>query len=202
MTKNYVDKEIFYDEMTSYKQQCQDAENSGEPEPKIPDYIGKCFYDISTRLAYRPNFINYPFRDEMVADGMENAVRACKNFNPDHSKKNPFGYFTRIIYFAFLRRIWAEKLHMYHKFKAMENSVVFDLLQQDSDFNNVDIESFDLDNEYMNTFIKNMEEALEKRKVKRAEAKKRGLEKFMTEDRESIGTIDKKVSILDDGDDE
>ena len=40
--------------------------------------------------------------------------------NPDKSK-NPFAYFTQIIYFAFLRRIQKEKKQMYIRHKSIEN---------------------------------------------------------------------------------
>jgi hypothetical protein len=39
------------------------------------------------------------------------------NFNPDKSK-NPFAYFTQIIYYAFLRRIQKEKKQQYIKYKV------------------------------------------------------------------------------------
>ena len=76
--------------------------------PKVSDYMGECFYKIATHLSYRPNFINYTYREEMVGDGIENCIRYAKNFNPEKSK-NPFAYFTQIIYYAFLRRIAKEK---------------------------------------------------------------------------------------------
>ena len=43
------------------------------------------------------------------------------NFDPEKSK-NPFSYFTQIIYFAFLRRIEKEKKQSYIKYKMLEQS--------------------------------------------------------------------------------
>ena len=43
------------------------------------------------------------------------------NFNPEKSK-NPFSYFTQMIYYAFLRRIEREKKQSYVKFKLMEEN--------------------------------------------------------------------------------
>ena len=43
----------------------------------------------------------------------------CHNFNPEKSK-NPFSYFTQIIYYAFLRRIEKEKKQNFIKFKLAE----------------------------------------------------------------------------------
>ena len=44
----------------------------------------------------------------MISDGIENCLHYINNFDPDKSK-NPFAYFTQIIYFAFIRRITKEK---------------------------------------------------------------------------------------------
>jgi len=30
----------------------------------LPDYIGECILKIASRLSYRPNFANYPYRKE------------------------------------------------------------------------------------------------------------------------------------------
>ena len=43
------------------------------------------------------------------------------NFNPSKSK-NPFAYFTQIIYYAFLRRIQKEKKQQYIKYKVFTDA--------------------------------------------------------------------------------
>ena len=51
----------------------------------------------------------------MISDGIENCLQYVENFNPEKSK-NPFAYFTQIIYYAFLRRIAKrEKTNSYKK---------------------------------------------------------------------------------------
>ena len=62
------------------------------------------FLKIATHLSYKPNFVNYMFREDMICDGIENCLQYIDNFDPEKSK-NPFAYFTQIIYYAFLRRI-------------------------------------------------------------------------------------------------
>ena len=91
------------------------------PPPIVSDYMGECFYKIATHLSFRPNFINYTYREEMVGDGIENCIRYAKNFNPEKSK-NPFAYFTQIIYYAFLRRIANEKKQTTIKEKIVKNT--------------------------------------------------------------------------------
>ena len=85
------------------------------------DYIGDCFMKIATHLSYKPNFVNYMFREDMISDGIENCVQYIENFNPEKSK-NPFAYFTQIIYYAFLRRIQKEKRQLEIKNKILDKS--------------------------------------------------------------------------------
>ncbi|MBC8442644.1 MAG: hypothetical protein H8D80_00480 [Proteobacteria bacterium] len=131
-TTHYVDNALFFEEMKKWKYTVNEAEDLAEPKPPVTDYIGECFLKIAEHLSYRPNFINYPFREEMVGDGVENCLMYCSNFDPDKSK-NPFSYFTQIIYYAFLRRIQKEKKQNYIKYKCFElmddNGVISDVLK-------------------------------------------------------------------------
>ena len=118
-TKHYVNNADFLEGLINYRTEIELAEKNGEEKPPLPDYIGECFLLIAQRLSYRPNFINYVFKDDMISDGIENCLQYVHNFNPDKSQ-NPFAYFTQIIYYAFIRRIQKEKKHLYVKYKEME----------------------------------------------------------------------------------
>ena len=100
-TVHYVDNKQFLQAMKDWKESCKDAEEAGEEKPPVTNYIGECFLKIANGLSYRPNFINYTYRAEMVSDGIENCLQYIHNFDPDKSN-NPFAYFTQIIYYAFL----------------------------------------------------------------------------------------------------
>ena len=113
-TKEYVNNADFLKALIEYKQ--RKLKNPNEP---IPNYIGQCWMKIAEGLSHKPNFINYTYRDEMISDGIENCLMYFDNFNPDKSK-NPFAYFTQIIYYAFLRRIQKEKKQLYVKYKSTE----------------------------------------------------------------------------------
>ena len=104
MSDHYVDNKKFFAEMVKWKDLVKQAEDVGDPKPQVTEYIGECFLLIAERLSTRPNFINYPYRDEMIGDAIENCLMYAANFDPEKSK-NPFAYFTQITYFAFLRRI-------------------------------------------------------------------------------------------------
>ena len=106
--EHYVNNKEFLQAMIVYKKLCKEAEESGDEKPLVTNYIGECFLKIANHLSYRPNFINYTFRDDMISDGIENCLQYLGNFNPEKST-NPFAYFTQIIYYAFIRRIQKEK---------------------------------------------------------------------------------------------
>ena len=120
-SEHYVNNKEFLAAIIEYKKQIVDAQEQGSPKPHIPNYIGECFLKIATHLSYKPNFVNYMFKDDMVCDGIENCVQYINNFNPEKSQ-NPFAYFTQIIHYAFLRRIQREKKQLEIKNKILERS--------------------------------------------------------------------------------
>ena len=122
-SEHYVDNKKFLQAMIEYKDRCDKAESRKRKAPPVTNYIGECFLKIANHLSYRPNFINYTFRDDMISDGIENCLQYLKNFNPKKSN-NPFAYFTQIIYYAFIRRIQKEKKQQDVKAKVIANSGV------------------------------------------------------------------------------
>ena len=119
--EHYVSNKDFLAAMVVYKKMCKQAKKEGKPHPPVTDYIGTCFLKIANHLSYRPNFINYTFRDDMISDGIENCLQYLDNFDPDKSN-NPFAYFTQIIYYAFIRRIQKEKKQTTIKHKILLDS--------------------------------------------------------------------------------
>ena len=120
-SEHYVNNKEFLAAIIAYKDSIQLAEIRGEPKPRITNYLGECFLKIATHLSYKPNFVNYMFKDDMICDGIENCVQYINNFNPEKSK-NPFAYFTQIIHYAFLRRIQKEKKQLEIRQKIIERS--------------------------------------------------------------------------------
>jgi hypothetical protein len=122
-SEHYIDNQQFFEEMREWKTLVNAADKAGTSHPPVTHYIGECFMKIAENLSRKPNFINYPYRDEMISDGIENCLLYAYNFDPSKSK-NPFSYFTQIIYYAFLRRIQKEKKQAYIKLKKIEMSDV------------------------------------------------------------------------------
>lgn len=154
MAKNYVNNKTLYTEMVKYHEQLYLSIQKDKPKPIVSNYIGEAIMLICNRLAYKPNFINYTFREEMIADGIENCIVAIDNFNPDKSK-NPFAYFTQIAWNAFLRRIAKEKKQTYIKHKNFENS--FATHEMEMIFNDINYYTQGV-NEFSNEIISSFEE--------------------------------------------
>jgi DNA-directed RNA polymerase specialized sigma24 family protein len=128
----YIKKEELQQALIDYKQASIEAEQNGLPVPRVPEYIGDCFVKIATKMAYRPNFIGYTFREEMVSDAIENCLMYFRNYNTE-KYSNPFGYFSKIVWQAFLRRIAKEKRELAKKYKYIENMDITDIVTQEHD---------------------------------------------------------------------
>jgi hypothetical protein len=117
-SEHYVNNKDFYQALVEYNKKIEEAKAQGLPKPRITNYLGDCFLRIANHLAYKPNFVNYMFKDDMICDGIENCVQYIHNF--DTERTNPFAYFTQIVYYAFLRRIAKEKKQLEIKSKIIE----------------------------------------------------------------------------------
>lgn len=179
-SKHYVNNKTLFEALIEYKKKVKEAKDKQLPKPRIPNYIGECFFQIATRLSTKPNFVNYTYRDEMISDALENCISVVDNFDPEKSS-NPFAYFTQIIHYAFLRRILKEKKHLYIKYKTMQNAYLNGALSNQQEIDELkEVDASYLDNEYMNNLVKQYEETVEEKRIK-TKMKKKGLEKFIDE---------------------
>ena len=169
--EHYVDNAKFLEAMKEYRILCEDAKKNNKDKPLVTNYIGGCFLKIANHLSYRPNFINYTFKDDMISDGIENCLQYLDNFNPEKSK-NPFAYFTQIIYYAFIRRIQNEKKQSHVKHKMIEKQDFVQYTTMAGDYTNYNIGGFD-----PNVMLP--DEAVYKPKKKESKDTPKGLENFM-----------------------
>jgi hypothetical protein len=171
-TKHYINNADFLKALIDYRAACDEAKRNNKQDPIVPNYIGECFIKIAEHLSRKPNFVSYSFRDEMIADGIENCIMYFRNFNPDKST-NPFAYFTQIIYFAFLRRISREKKQLYVKYKATEQFGILDEgeMFEDAEGNMQQFVMYDNIAEFIHTFEEN--------KKAKKKTKTKGLENFI-----------------------
>jgi len=129
---HYINNKEFLANISEYREKRIEAEECGDPKPQVTNYLGECFVKIANHLAYKSNFVNYTFRDEMILDGIENCLTYIDNFNPEKSN-NPFAYFTQITYYAFIRRIQKEKRQQETKMKYIKSLDLEEMLTQGAD---------------------------------------------------------------------
>jgi hypothetical protein len=96
MATNYVDNKRFYKLLIEYQ----------KTHKRVTyNEIGKIFVLISSNLLNKTNFINYTQdrKDEMISDATFSMCRYIDKY--DTSKGNPFAYFTRFAFNAFLQNL-------------------------------------------------------------------------------------------------
>jgi hypothetical protein len=165
----YVDNESFLKALAEHKKNIRKAKREGLPKPQIPSYIGECFWKIAEGFSHSHKYLRYSYRDEMVSDGVENCLQYYENFDPKISK-NPFGYFTQIIYYAFLRRIAKEHKQQYVKYKSISNSGVYDQMINESTDDDISSKVSGMSNDIydnISIFVENYENNIEKKKLKK-----------------------------------
>ena len=123
---HYVNNKLFSQSVVDYVNSVKQAQERGEANPIVTEYIATCFLKISEGLSHKPNFIRYTYREEMVMDAVENCLKAIMNYNIETATRtgnpNAFAYFTQICYYAFIRRIQKEKKQFDVKMRFIEQA--------------------------------------------------------------------------------
>lgn len=169
-SKHYIDNEKFIEELTKFKQQYNENKANGIDErPQISNYLGECFMKISEGFSNRGQFNRYPYKDELVADGVFFCIKYLHNFDPAKVKKptDAFNYFTMFVYHAFLQRIQREKKNLYVKLKSIQRSEMSGDM-----YDSQDGENFDIDANYSEQARMNLESFVEKFEEKNFPKKK------------------------------
>ena len=120
MGDQYINNKQLYNDIVKYKELYAFAKSNNKRLPQIPDSIGKGILLICNNMARRGNYRNYTWLEEMISDAVLACIKAVDNFDPVKSG-NPYGFFSRIAWNAFLGRIAREKRENYVKIKNYQN---------------------------------------------------------------------------------
>jgi len=143
-SKNYVNNKSFYEALVKRKELIDKAVAEGKEPPEIDKYICECIMHICNRLIYRPNFINYSYKDEMVSEAIFSCIVNVDKYNIEFT--NPFAYFTQCAWNAYIGRIKQEKNQTKIK-AALFQSVSTEFL---------DIQDHDADENFDNGYVEFM----------------------------------------------
>lgn len=173
---HYVNNKEFSQAVVDYVRKLNEAKQSKQKLPIVPDYIASCFLKIAEGLSHKSNFIRYTYREEMVMDAVENCLKAIDNYNVDTATRtgnpNAFAYFTQISWYAFLRRIAKEKKQQDIKLKYMTSSGIEEYIKIDANDNSIAV---------MNQFVDTLRDRIDKVKEK-----DQAFKVFATEEKKKI----------------
>jgi DNA-directed RNA polymerase specialized sigma24 family protein len=140
--------------MVKYRKMIAEADATEKSRPIVPDYIGRAIMLICANLSKKGNFAGYTY--DLVGDGILDCIAAVDNFNPDKTN-NPFAYFTKIAWNAYIRRISKEKKQNYVKHKYFETTLLNDMVNSGEVSRNLSHEEV----------IRSFESTMEKSKIKK-----------------------------------
>jgi hypothetical protein len=123
-TKYYVDNTQFLELLRTYHNQ--------KNRPKIiSEELGEIFLLMVNNIAYSRNFINYSddWKSEMKSDALYICCKYIDNFDLE-KYKNPYGYFTMIIFRAYKMRIKKEKT-LHTKDGKLREEIFNEFLQEE-----------------------------------------------------------------------
>ena len=172
---DYIPNAAFTAAIAKYRKECMDADEKGLEHPPIPNEIAGQFLLLANKISYRPNFVNYSYREDMVAEGALACCAKILNFDTDITT-NAFGYFSRIVWYAFLEVIDDEKTKAYVKAKSYYNMID----EHGNPFEYEDEDEHDIQNDFIPYF--DVEEFERKDKEKRAKIKDKKRETTVIED--------------------
>ena len=129
---HYVNNAELYQHMCAYCEARDKALAEGKEKPPVDNFIGEAIMKIATHLSFRPNFIGYSYRHDMIGDAIDNCLTYIDSFDPKKSK-NPFSYLTQVCWCAFVRRLKLEKRNSIIKGRYMMMNNLVDSMQLDND---------------------------------------------------------------------
>lgn len=175
-SKNYVNNKDFLEHLVERKKLNEELLSQGKEKAPIDDYLGFVVMEIARRLAYRPNFINYSFREDLIGDAIEAGLKGLDKF--DCSYSNPFAYITQIMWNAFIRRIQIENAQQDIKGALIADMPLDDLFDtQDHDDDGVQYSEHMMNYLRDNNFKHHVVSDFEKKKIVET-SKPKGLENF------------------------
>jgi DNA-directed RNA polymerase specialized sigma24 family protein len=172
---HYINNKDFHKALVERKVEVDKALSVGASKPQISDYIGSCFLKLANNIAHKSNFSRYPYREEMISDGIIDCMKYIDTF--DTARENPFAYFTSAISNAFIRRIVKEKKQGYVKSMLLSKSTIDVHTLQEHDEDGEYVNAF---REYMNIY-NNFDGSIfeKKKKIESTEVKYSTLEEFL-----------------------
>jgi|TARA_R110000765_G_scaffold9042_3_gene28559 hypothetical protein len=123
---DYINNKEFSLAVHEHNMTCDAAEERDEEIPMISNYIASCFMTLAVRIASKHNFNGYSFKEEMIGDAVEMAMKKVRKFDFGAATRggtpNAFAYFTTMYTNCFIQRIQKEQKQWNIKEKYRDSS--------------------------------------------------------------------------------
>lgn len=129
---HYVDNGEMLASYIAFQEKRKEHKEKGLPEPEIPRFLCECLMKICHRTAYKYNFINYSYKEEMILDAIENCIKGINMFNYE-KYSNIFSYYTTAAWHSFVRRIKFEEKEARIKGKIISDLDIDSIVTQEHD---------------------------------------------------------------------
>lgn len=107
---NYINKEEMVSELKKLKE-----------TNIISEKLHLMFYELATRIANKPRFYSYTWKEDMIVNAYLRCIKYAKKF--DVNRKNPFGYFTTLIYRYYWKHREVELKYQDKKWSELSNHI-------------------------------------------------------------------------------
>lgn len=112
MSSKFIDNKQFYELLKEYKLTKTESDDKYDlvKNRNIYNQLGVIFDAMAKKLLFSTKFINYSddWKAEMYSEAVYHCCKYVDNFDVD-TRNNPFAYFTRVIWNAFLQMLNKEK---------------------------------------------------------------------------------------------
>jgi len=98
---------------------------------RLYDNIGIKIMKIINHFATKPCYSNYPFLEDMKMLAMEHCIKGLLKFDRSNTKKNPFWFFSKSVWHAFLQEIAKEKRLLSDKQNYVKNFITDEMIKYD-----------------------------------------------------------------------
>lgn len=140
--KHYLDNVRFTKEAVEYVDLYNYNKEHGLPKPSLNNYLGESLILLAHKVSCMPAFSSYIFKDEMILDAIEIAVRYFHNFDVNAvslrtgmKSAGAHSYFTQIMARRMFKKRTDEKLQMFIKqrFVAQSTDLFAEIEEYDSE---------------------------------------------------------------------
>lgn len=189
---NYINGKELHDELCVYYNAKQKSNANNTESPLISEKLGHAFLQIAIRMASRPNFSGYTYKDEMIADGVMQCILKVHTYDPARANVDSpsgFAWCSQLIWNSFIARIKKEQHECSVKARLIRDKMSSEFVQHGVDSSNED-------NSFIE-FLKDVDAYVDYNEIREDNAKKQLASSLTHRNKTSYKKKEDTLKILD-----